>query len=306
MVSAPIAHLPPAVCEMAAFTVSQDSSCRFCFGVQQALFRILGYSEEQIARLELDAHAAGLSAAEEAAVQLARRISRADPRPARADLHALVAAGLPRAAVAELAFMAAATVFANRVATLLALPPDPLETMVTRPLFGLVRPFVARTVRKRLRPPEAAPPSDGAPCAAVVAALDGSPAARVVRTTIDECLASPVLPRRTKLLVVLVVARALGCDRSEAEVRDLLARDGTPPAVADDVLATLASPALDAREARLVPFARETVRYRDVALLQRRLRDTVAGLAPEEILEAVGTMALANAVCRLSVILDLC
>src|SRR4051812_5069079 len=50
--SSPIAHLSPAVCDLAAFAVSQDNSCRYCFGVQEALFRILGYTEEQIARLE--------------------------------------------------------------------------------------------------------------------------------------------------------------------------------------------------------------------------------------------------------------
>jgi alkylhydroperoxidase family enzyme len=306
MISNPLAYLAPAISDMATLVVSQDSSCRYCFGMQQTIFRVLGYSEDQIARLQRDLDASGLSPTEKAALQLARRLSRADPRPARADLEALIRAGLPRPAVAELAFVTAATVFANRIATLLALPPAPFEAMVRRPVFRLLRPFIARQVRKSLRPPERLPvPNDG-PCAELVAALDGSPTARVLRSAIDACWSSTVLPARTKLLIVVVIARALGCARSEAEARTMLAREGVAAATVDEVVATLSSPALDAREVRLVPFARETVRYRDVGLLQRRMRETVAGLSTEEILDAVGTMSLANAVCRLSVLLDLC
>ena len=59
------------------------------------------------------------------------------------------------------------------------------------------------------------------------------------------------------------------------------------------------------REARLVPFARETVRYQPAAI-QRRMRELARGLSPEEVLEAVGIAALANAVCRMSVVIDAC
>jgi hypothetical protein len=102
-----------------------------------------------------------------------------------------------------------------------------------------------------------------------------------------------------------VIGRALGCAHAEREGRAVLAADGFAPVEMDEVFTTLRSARLDAREARLVPFARETVRYQPAAI-QERLRGVVDGFTPEETLEAVGVLALANAVCRLSVVLDAC
>ncbi len=73
----------------------------------------------------------------------------------------------------------------------------------------------------------------------------------------------------------------------------------------DEILGTLGSARLDAREARLVPFARETVRYQSAAI-QQRFRDVSRDFSPREILEIAGTVALGNAICRLSVVLDAC
>jgi hypothetical protein len=140
----------------------------------------------------------------------------------------------------------------------------------------------------------------------VVAALDGSPAAHVLRRVVDDAIGSPLLPRRTKLLVLAVVARALGCDHGEAEARAGLAHAGLTPAMVDGVLEHLGGPALDPLERRLVPFARETVPYQKPSALQARLRAVAADLPPAVTLEVVGVVALANAVCRLSVLLARC
>ena len=51
-------------------------------------------------------------------------------------------------------------------------------------------------------------------------------------------------------------------------------------------------------------FARETVRYQ-TATIQRRMRELAPGLSAPEILETVGVVALANAIGRLSVLLDI-
>ncbi len=304
MMSKPVAHVAPALCDLITLVVSQDNSCRYCFGAQRAVLRMLGYREAFIARLERDFHVAELSEAEQAALDFSRRVSRADPRPSRADRERLERAGFSPPAVAEVAFVAAASVFANRAATLLALPPEPFETMVDRPLVRLLRPLMARRLRPRPRRPEPLPrPNDG-PFAGVVAALDGSPAAGVLRRAIDEAWASEVLPRRTKILVFAVVARALGCARAEAESRLLLERAEFAAHDVDEILATLASSRLDPREARLVPFAREAVRYHRTVPIQRRMREVARGLEPSEVMESVGVVALANAVCRLSVLLD--
>jgi alkylhydroperoxidase family enzyme len=306
MQSKPVAFSPPALCDLIALAVSQDNSCRYCFGIQRTIMRVLGYREAQLERLERDHHLADLTPAERAALAFARKISRASPRVSPAERDELAAAGYTPLGVAEIAFVAAATVFANRGATLLALPPEPFEKFVERPLGRLLRPLLARKLRARPRRPEPlALPNDG-PCAAVVRVLDGSPAATVLRQTIDEAWASPVLPRRTKALLLAVIGRALGCTHAETEATGILAADGLGASEIEDVLATLSSPRLDGRERRLVPFARDTARYDHTVPIQRRMREAAEGLRPAEILEAVGVMALANTVCRLSVLLDFC
>jgi alkylhydroperoxidase family enzyme len=246
-----------------------------------------------------------LSPRNRAALEFARRISRGNPRPTASDAAELHRLGFERAAVAEFAFVATAVLFMNRLATLLALPPEALESMVQSRLFWLVRPLIAWQARPRLQPPAGLPEPNVGPCAAVVAALDGAPAARFVRGVVNDALGSTVLPLRTKALMLAVIARALGCRQGEADARALLVNADLGSADVDDILANLASPRLDAREARLVPFARETVRYQ-VGAIQRRMQVVSQGMSVEELLETAGVLSLANAVCRLSVLLDAC
>jgi len=297
---APLELLHPIV-----LVVSRDNSCRYCFGVQRTLMKTMGYADDYLDRLERDVELRELAPAQRAALDFARRLSRADPRPGARDLAQLAAAGYSRAAIAEIAYAAAAASVINRISTMVALPTDAMIARLDHPLTRLVRPLIARMLRPRRAKPLAAPPTDDGPCGAVVAALGDSPAAAAVRETIDAALASPVLPRRTKLLMMAVVARALGCGRSEAEARAMLATEGLDGAAVDDVLAHLGSPRLDAREALLVPFARESVRYRN-GDIQARTRALHDALGVEAAIEAVGIASLANGVCRLSVLLDAC
>lgn len=299
-----VAHMPPRLCGLINLVVSQDNSCRYCYGATRALLKIQGFDDRAIARLERDLHLADLAPAELAALQFARTVSQANPRPTAADLAALERAGFTRPAVAEIAYVASFAGFANRISTLCALPSEPFERWVEHPLAWLVRPLVASRFRAVRVPPLPLPPNDG-PCADVVATLAGSPAAHAARRTIDEAIASPILPRRTKLLMLAVVGRALGCDRAEAEARQGLGADGLSAADVDEILGNLGSPKLDAREARLVPWARETVRYRTLAI-QERTRELTRHLAVPEVIEAVGIASLANAVARLSILVDAC
>src|SRR5207249_8272830 len=128
------------------------------------------------------------------------------------------------------------------------------ESFVGSPVYRFVRPPLAWRKLPEPRAPEPPPRPDDGPCAAVVAALDGSPAAGVLRRAIDGAWASDVLHRRTKTLMLAVIARALGCAHGEREARRFLAAEGLPPAEVDGILANLVSPRLDAREARPVPF----------------------------------------------------
>ena len=299
----PAAYLPRTFFDLGAVVVSQDNSCRYCYGAQRAVMKVLGYRDEYLDRLVRDFHVVDLPPGERAGLDYLRRLSRADPRPGRAESEAVVQAGLDRRAVTEIAAVAAFCTFNNRVATLLALPPDPIESLVRGPLFRFIRPLMARRMRPRARPPEPPPQPNDGPLAALVTALGDSPAASVVRRMIEGAWNSPVLPRRTRALLLAVVARALGCAYSEGEARRLLAAEGLEGSHVDEILTHLGSAQLDRREARLVPFARETVRYQPAAI-QRRVRETCDAMSREETLETIGTVALANALCRMSVVLD--
>jgi uncharacterized peroxidase-related enzyme len=303
IVRRPIAEVPPLLCDLVTLVVSQDNSCRYCYGIQRTILRIHGHSDERIDRLVRDFHVAPLTTAERAALEFARRLSRANPRPGRDALGQLMEAGFTRLAAVEIAVVAALSNFSNRMATLLSLPQEPLERFARHPLFRVVRPLLAWRMRPRPSPRQPLPEPNRGPFARLVAALDGSPTAAVFRRILDDAWASPILPARTKALMVAVIARALGCTYGEAEARALLAREGLEATDVDEILATLGSRRLDAREARLVPFARETLRYQPPAI-QARMRDICRELTPAETLEMVGIVALANALCRLSVVLD--
>ncbi|HEV7735198.1 MAG TPA: hypothetical protein VGR62_23710 [Candidatus Binatia bacterium] len=301
----PAAFAPLPLCDLVALAVSQDNSCRYCYGVQRAYMTMLGYPDDYAARLERDTYAGSLTPLERAALDLARRLSRGQPRPGRADLDVLAATGLsPEAAVEVVATIAAIT-FANRLSTLLALPPDPLESMVDRPLFRLVRPLVAWKMRPRPLPPAVPLPAESGPWARVMTTLGRSPVAGELRRVVDDAFASPVLPRRTKALMTAVIGRALGCAYSEAEARRLAADDGIGTADADEILTNLGSSRLEARDARLLAFARETVRYQ-TPVIQRRVREVTAGFTPDQILETVGVVSLANLLARMTIVLDAC
>src|SRR2546425_4151732 len=204
-----VAHISVHLCNLVELVVSQDNSCRYCYGAQRAFLKMLGYPEAHIAGLERDFHVAELTRADRLAFEFARKISRANPRPERADVEELQQAGFSRAAVAELAAVAAGALFKNRVATLLALPAETFESMVERPLFRLIRPLVAWRIRPKPHRPEPLPHPNEGPYAAVVAALDGSPRAGGLRHIIDDALASEILSRRTKALLLAVVSKGL-------------------------------------------------------------------------------------------------
>jgi alkylhydroperoxidase family enzyme len=133
--------------------------------------------------------------------------------------------------------------------------------------------------------------------------LDRLPAAEVLRSVLEDAWASSVLPKRTKAMVFAVVARGLGCERGEEEAARLLGDEGLGGDVVGEVLSRLASPKLDDLESAIVPFARETLWYRP-AQIQRRGRELRSLLSNEQFIELVGIAALANAVCRMSVIVD--
>jgi AhpD family alkylhydroperoxidase len=291
--------------ELIALVVSQDNSCRFCYATTRMTMRLMGTSDERIQELEHDLSAAPLSPAEKAALDFARRVSRANPRACRDDWQVLRQAGLQDLAVKEVAFLAAVNVFFNRAMTLPAVPVETVEELPERWFFRLARPFVGRMVRSRQRPGElvAKPVEADGPFAYLVRGLDRLPGARGLHAALQGAWGETVLSRRTKAMVFAVVARGLDCPLSEREAARLLVEEGLTPDDVEEVLTRLASPKLDEAESLIVPFARETIWYRPIQI-QRRGRELRERLSNDQFVELVGVAALANTVCRMSVIVD--
>jgi alkylhydroperoxidase family enzyme len=281
--------------------VSQENSCRFCYATQRVLLRAQGLPERRIRQLEDDFVAAQLDHRERAALEFARRISRCSLHPSGADRAALADAGWSEEAIKELAFVATAHVYFNLVATIPALPVQRVERLSGNWLLGVLAPLMGRRIRahqvrgdRQVLPPELRT----GPYAGLVQSLDGLPAALALHRVLDEAWQSPQLPARAKGLVLAVVARGVGCPRSEAEARRLLEATGMEPAEIEEAVAHLGAHSLDSLEAMVVPFARETIRYRPVQV-QRRARQLAASLEQAQLVELIGVTALANAVSRL-------
>jgi alkylhydroperoxidase family enzyme len=113
---------------------------------------------------------------------------------------------------------------------------------------------------------------------------------------------SPVLTRRSKLLMLAVIARGLGCRVCAVEIGEAVEREGLDQAALHEVLTHLEAPELDEAERLLVRFARETIWY-EPATLQRRARALRSHLSPPQLIEAIGVAALANGLCRMGAII---
>ena len=299
------AHIGP-LASLIYLIVSRDNSCRFCYGGSRLFMRMAGMSEMQIERLEQDVETARLEPRVHLALDFARRVSRSNPPPGSVERKELCEAGYSEAAIRELALFAGITIFHNRFATLLALPPQFAERVASSWWGGLLR-FRFKTLLRRLgsQPEPEAPSvdSDVGPYAGLTRTLAGLPHARLVRRTLDEAWASPHLRPRTKALIFAVIARGLGSTSAEAEACRLLAAEGMATDAIAESLANLGSPALDAVESLILPYVRETIWYQP-ASVQRRGRVLGEQLGHAALLETVGVAALANMVCRIALAID--
>jgi len=289
--------------ELVWLAVSLDNSCRYCYDTHRALLRLSGIAEERLRQLEEDGFRAHADPRTRLAADFGRRLSRFRPPPDAEDLARLREGGFSEDAIREVAFVASLAVAANRVATVAALPPDPAEDLPDR---WYVRPFrglIARWLRGRIRRGrrEALPPAAHAgPFEWAVTWFGDLPAARILRESIDDAFASPLLLARSKWWVHAVVARALGCAIAEAEARrHLTGEEGFTAETFDAVLRHLGAPGLDPVDAVLVPFARETVWYSTGRVQQRARELLVPRLDPAQLVEAIGVVGMANRLCRL-------
>lgn len=296
--------LSPRLAGLIALVVSQDNACRFCYGLTRSMLRILGMSEGAIRQLEADLHTAPLSDREQAALEFARRVSRAAPRVGPEDLEHLKAAGFSAAEAVNITFVAAASVFSNRMMTLLAIQPEFIERMEGGAFGWLFRPMMrlVMTRKKFVYPADPVPPGTTTSVDALFAALEGVPGRDDLRRMVVDAQQSTVTTTRQKALVMAVIAAGLECHLCSRGSRDILRREGIPEPEVDAMVTHLSSERLDPFEISLMHFARETVRYRP-ELIHQKCSAFFKGLAPELAVEVVGLCALANMLGRLSVLL---
>ncbi|MDX2170467.1 MAG: hypothetical protein SF182_25570 [Deltaproteobacteria bacterium] len=299
-------HLRADLSEMVALVVSQDGACRYCFSATRGVLGIMGFSEARIQRLEGDLLAGELPAGDRAALQFARRVSRSVPPVRAADAAPLREAGWSAAAIQELTALTAVNVFFNRTSTLAALPYESIERFFARPTMRLLRPLLRRFIgpRRVSQPMPLSPAERQGAFAEQINAFDGVPLAKRLRAAIDACWCGSSLGPRTTALVFAVVARGIGCPLSEREATRLLRADGFPATEVEPALAHLASPSLDARQRAAATLARDSI-WPQPAPLQRQARAVRAQFTRTEFIDLIGTAALANALCRLGVGVEL-
>jgi len=284
--------------------VSQDNSCRYCYAAHRTFLRILGYSNKKIRKMEEEIFSADTSERERMALQFARKVSRASPPPLADDRREMRDAGFEDPEIDELAVLTTSIIFANRVATLLALPPQSVEAMPDRWYNRLAQPILKRILRSRLYHGAARPLEEHekeGPYSYLVRALEGLPAAPALRRLIDEAWSSETLPLRTRCLILAVIARGLGCEKSATESTRLLETLDFGADRLEPVLSHLSSPDLDEIERAVLPFARETIRFEPIQI-QRKARALREQIGNERFVEVVGFCGLANMLCRLGVV----
>ena len=267
----------------------------------------LGFPVGVFRKLEVSLAGVELRNKEQAALEFARKISRSAPRPGESDLRELKAVGFSQLEIAEIAYLAAINAAGNRLATLLALPPDPLEEIDANWFERLKRPFTRKEFRTALSYVVNMPFPAGSigPGAGIVRALEGSPGGAALATILHGGWNSTITSKRVKALIFAVVARGLGCQACESEATEVLRAEGWTDPEIKHVLTYLTSNKLDPFERKVLSFARETVRYQ-TRRLQELAQGFAKGLERELVLEIIGLVSYANGVARMSILLHRC
>ena len=304
-------QISPRLTNIGMLVISQENSCRYCYGANRAYMKILGYPESFISRIERDARMAELDDMERGFIAFCRNLARSRPRPARAEREALIKLGYSPLAVNEIAFLISLGCFYNRIGILAACPPEHGFERMANGLMGRLIGFAAPLVRSlaAAKPSMSGGPAPDAAALAggafgqVVSSLAGLQGASVMKTALDGAFASTVLSRRIKALMFAVVGRTLGCRHTEDGARKLLASEDFDDAEFEATLATLDSKRLSADESLLLSWVRDTVYYQTGAI-QSQTRALTARLGETVMLEAIGVAALANGTVRLAMLLE--
>lgn len=287
------------------FVVARDHACRYCYGSLRAFLRVAGYSESELDRLEDQLYLRGRQDPERAVSELAISISEGRTRHTSA-VSALKEAGYSKVAIREIAGSALLDTITTRTATLLAAPIDTrLEEVTTPWYFDLLQPVLKALLsgwRRLGTSPISplAPEEIEGPFASWLSRLQGTSIGRVLHNLVNQWIqGESALPVRAKLLVLAVVGRALSCEELGARVRELLVEETElAKGSVETAVEHLRGDAVSEREAKLLRLARASVRY-DPHQLQPKVREYARDLSREEIIDAVSTLGVSNALARL-------
>jgi AhpD family alkylhydroperoxidase len=285
------------------FVVARDNACRFCYGSFRTFLRVAGYSEAELDRLERDLDLD--DGTETALLRFAVELSQGHLQD-ETTVGVLRASGYESTTIREVAGIASLSTLINRVATMLSVPLNQkAERFTTTWYFDLLQPVVQTLLSgwKRLgaasKPPLAPSDVDG-PFAPWILHLQGTCVGHVVDDVITRWLTGEsALPLRTKLLMLAVVARGLDGHALLDTVRDLLSDQcGASNEVLDTAVTHLRGDAVTALEADLLPLARASIRYA-AGDVQQMVREKARDRSRNEIIDAVTTLGLCNALVRL-------
>jgi len=286
-----------------SFIIARDNSCRFCYSTFRTLLRLSNYTPADLQDLEAHFSMQGFSEQEEWGLRFAVRLSRCTGvAPA---LDRLAAVGYSDRAVREMAGISVLNLVANRVGTTLSIPVSTFEEMADRwylrpwravalPLLQAVRSWRNGTERAAL---------DDRPEGALsrwTRTLAGTPVGALLHEMVGQWLeADRPLSRRTKLLMLAVVAHGTGATELEAHIQSRLAEaHDCSGAAFEAAVDHFGGPAVDDDLAPLLRLARASIRY-DFGPIKRTARHCTEGLDRAATLEAIASISLANALARL-------
>lgn len=304
-------QISPRLTNIGMLVISQENSCRYCYGANRAYMKILGYPESFISRLERDTQLAELDAMERGFIAFCRNLARSRPRPAKAERETLLQLGYAPLAVNEIALLISLGCFYNRIGILTACPPEFGFERMANGFVGRLLGFAAPMLRSLTAAKSATPGTSSNMIAAlgegafgsVVSTLAGLNGATTMKAGLDGAFASTELPRHVKALMFAVVGRTLGCRHTEAGARQLLATEGFSDSEFENTLASLDSKRVSANESRLLSWVRDTVYYQ-TGPIQNQTRALAADIGEAAMLEAIGVAALANGTVRLAMLLE--
>ena len=148
---APLVHLSYVLADLVGLVVSQDNSCRYCYGDSAN-----GDARARVARGANPPDRAELPRGRDRAAHEARarvrsaHIARAR-RSSRVRCAAARAAGWEPQALRELAYQSAYHVFMNRLMTMAAIPVAPVERQAEHWVLGWIAPVARLVMRRRWR-----------------------------------------------------------------------------------------------------------------------------------------------------------